>query len=297
MSSYRLKTGGLFIRNEELDQEKPKRIIFLSVEGNVTEKQYFKWVDKYRSELGIVSVVHVHVLSRGRKDTRSSPFDVVDLLEECIATRNGQIDDLLSPLLGTYTIDFIRQYFDSPKDLPKDKVREFENELLSMEIDLHYKYFLNTVCSDDDIFGVVIDRDHKNHTLEQMEDLAQACKKNGYRLFISNPCFELWLLLHVCDIERDLKNDIDKILENDKVSHKHTYVSSLLQSKVGHSKEIPEGVFLKYYLNNIDTAIERAQAFSNDVFELSGLSEEMQNTRGTVGTNVQDVINLLREPY
>ena len=41
---------------------------------------------------------------------------------------------------------------------------------------------------------LVIDRDYwEKKTLEQIE---RECKKKGINLLISNPCFELWLLLH-----------------------------------------------------------------------------------------------------
>lgn len=43
----------MFARPEEASQETPLRIVFLSVEGNETEADYFEWVQKYRSQLGI----------------------------------------------------------------------------------------------------------------------------------------------------------------------------------------------------------------------------------------------------
>ncbi len=91
MNNYRLRTGKLFNREEEKDKEPPKRIVFLSVEGNVTECHYFKWLDKHKNEIGINSIVYVHVLSRGRNDTRSAPADVIELLEEYMTIRSGDI--------------------------------------------------------------------------------------------------------------------------------------------------------------------------------------------------------------
>ena len=59
--SYRLKSS-MDLRPDEGTNEKPKRIIFLSVEGNVTETKYFTLVQKYREQLGAKSIVYIEVL-------------------------------------------------------------------------------------------------------------------------------------------------------------------------------------------------------------------------------------------
>ena len=72
----RLNSGNRFERSQNRDV---KRVVFLSVEGNVTEPQYFGYVKAFQKELGIKSVVELHVLQR--QDTSSSPFKVLELLE------------------------------------------------------------------------------------------------------------------------------------------------------------------------------------------------------------------------
>ena len=79
----------MFERTEELNQEPPLRIIFLSVEGNITEQDYFELIEKYRTRLGIKTIVHVHPLKRGKNDTLSAPQDVLALLEEYIEVREA----------------------------------------------------------------------------------------------------------------------------------------------------------------------------------------------------------------
>lgn len=53
MNSFRLKSETMFTRSEEYEQEPPLKIVFLSVEGNKTEQQYFEYIEKYRDYLGI----------------------------------------------------------------------------------------------------------------------------------------------------------------------------------------------------------------------------------------------------
>lgn len=43
-NSFRLRSDTMFARPEEASQEPPLRIVFLSVEGNETEADYFEWV-------------------------------------------------------------------------------------------------------------------------------------------------------------------------------------------------------------------------------------------------------------
>lgn len=80
----RLNSGNRFERSKNRDV---KRVVFLSVEGNVTEPQYFGYVKAFQKELGIKSVVELHVLQR--QDTSSSPFKVLELLENYLEIRNN----------------------------------------------------------------------------------------------------------------------------------------------------------------------------------------------------------------
>ena len=50
---------------------------------------------------------------------------------------------------------------------------------------------------------MVLDRDCGNHSKILMEDCIKYCEENGYKCFVTNPCFEFWLLLHLCDVQND----------------------------------------------------------------------------------------------
>lgn len=81
---HRLNAGNRFERPET---QSIKRVVFLSVEGEVTERRYFEFVRESRETLGIKSVVEIHVLRRG--DSSSSPEKVVELLENYLEVRNN----------------------------------------------------------------------------------------------------------------------------------------------------------------------------------------------------------------
>lgn len=64
-----------------------RRVIFLSVEGTKTEVEYFGYINKYKTSLGVESIVEIHVLKRD--DTKSSPEQVLDLLDEYMSLKNS----------------------------------------------------------------------------------------------------------------------------------------------------------------------------------------------------------------
>ena len=112
---HRLNSGNRFERSQNRDV---KRVVFLSVEGNVTEPQYFGYVKAFQKELGIKSVVELHVLQR--QDTSSSPFKVLELLENYLEIRNNsnfssEIDKL------DFKITKSQNYLDDKGSLPQKK--------------------------------------------------------------------------------------------------------------------------------------------------------------------------------
>lgn len=81
-NTYRLNSHGMFDRRQDRNM---RRVIFLSVEGTKTEVEYFGYINKYKTSLGVESVVEIHVLKRD--DTKSSPEQVLDLLDEYMSLR------------------------------------------------------------------------------------------------------------------------------------------------------------------------------------------------------------------
>lgn len=84
---YRLNSDGLYTRAEETDT--PYSVVFLSVEGNETEVDYFSHVNFYRKDLGLRAIIDIEVLRRSASDTRSGLASVVDLLDDAIKIKNA----------------------------------------------------------------------------------------------------------------------------------------------------------------------------------------------------------------
>jgi hypothetical protein len=56
---------------------------------------------------------------------------------------------------------------------------------------------------DDDQLWLCTDKDHwaEPAHIANLVQMLQQCRQKGYQVAISNPCFELWLLLHVEDVD------------------------------------------------------------------------------------------------
>ena len=278
---HRLNAGNRFERPET---QSIKRVVFLSVEGEVTERRYFEFVRESRETLGIKSVVEIHVLRRG--DSSSSPEKVVELLENYLEVRNN--NDFLAEVdkleLKHYDKEFIHKYLEAPDTIDVKEKRQFEGFLKEEQLDLTYLLFLNKFKGSDngenDVFGIVIDRDAGNHSPENMARIFDECDEKGYRCFLTNPRFEFWLLLHVADVKSEYQDELEKMLDfNDETVDKH------LLEKTGGGKKIQRKIFDTYFLPNIDTAIERA----------NGLCTSRNELLDQLGSTLGELFELLRE--
>ena len=113
---------------------------------------------------------------------------------------------------------------------------------------------------EDDELWVVIDRDYQSWNKKEISYVAQQChQKKGFNLGLSNPAFEIWLLLHVKDIADYSAQQKDELFKNPKVSTHKT----LLKKELGDV--LPNGYNeanydANYLIKFIDKAIEQARS-------------------------------------
>ena len=266
---YRL-TSTIYDREDEAQKIIPEKRVFLSVEGNVTEKEYFDGLSKNRVKIGINAKVDVEVLRRGKKDTNSAPQQVIELLEEYVRLREQNEDDILQEVSEQFkeqfSMDFIKQFLETPDKLPKKQRNLFATELKKIGYDINYRKYLKKYNNERDEFAVLIDRDMQTHSESNMSECIKYCRDNGYKCYIANPCFEFWLLMHLADIEEEFCDQLDKIKENKKVSEQHTFVSKEVSDRAHHGKS---GInFARRYLPYMDKAVIQAKKFPDDEYEL-----------------------------
>lgn len=112
---------------------------------------------------------------------------------------------------------------------------------------------------DTDEFWLIIDRDDweeiHNHNFDK---LVEDCKKeNNFFLAMSNPCFEIWLILHLKDINEFDEEENGRIMANAKISNSKNYIDTVLSEIQGrgYNKRPNPQIFLPL----TKTAIGRAK--------------------------------------
>jgi hypothetical protein len=264
VNKYRLSSKS-YDRETPNEQITPRKIYFISVEGVATEVEYLQGLSDYRTELGINALVNIEVLRRKTKDGYSAPEQVIELLEEYLSLReagNNIFPDIPDEIKNNFSPDFIQLYIETPGSISPKERNRFELALRKTGYDLAYRKYLSKYTSNFDEFCILIDRDAGSHSSEDMNFILQYCKEKKYRCFITNPCFEFWLLLHFSDVYEEYSDQLDLIRENKKVSNAHTFVSNELSVKAHHGKK---GIaFKEKYLPHIEEAIIRASKFASD---------------------------------
>lgn len=286
MNKFRLSSNA-FERESEEEKVSPKKVFFISVEGNVTEKQYLRGLSIYREELGIDALVNIEVLDRKGSDTNSAPSQVIELLEEYIELRKLSEDELIREIpvkiINDFGEDTIKLFIKDSSQISRDLRNRINTELTQYGYFLNYRKYLNKFDSNLDEFCILIDRDSQNHTESNMQECISYCKQNSYNCYISNPCFEFWLLLHFSNVIEEYADKLEIIKENEIVSDKHTFVSNEVSVKAHHGKK---GIgFKTKYLPRVDDAITHAKAFPSDVDDLVD----------NIGCNIWKLIEKMRE--
>lgn len=109
---------------------------------------------------------------------------------------------------------------------------------------------------------MVVDRDRQNVKKDQLIQIIKTCQKEGYNLALSNPTFELWLLLHITNIE---EYDRDEILKNRKIGKKRFLEKEIGKLCNGYRKpRIP----FELDATMLNEAIVKAKKLEYDNFQL-----------------------------
>lgn len=280
-SRFRLRSSA-FARTDEEVKIPPKRMIILSVEGDHTERRYFEHLNDHLDN----SLIKVEVLRHRRGDGYSDPQYVVELLNEYKDLREGDLipEDLPLTFLETYSKDFVSKYLEDPESITTAEYKRFKEELILVGIDIEYRKYLKTFTNENDLFGVIIDRDCDSHSKELMEKCISICSEKGYACYISNPCFEFWLLLHLCDVNSEFSQDqLQELFVNKKVSNAHTTTSLEVSKRARHGKDISKAIFDSKYYPSISTALIRAKDFTSELPQLLD----------SLGTNIPQLMNIL----
>lgn len=262
VSKYRLSSSA-FERIDEANKISPKKMIFLSVEGDETERTYFQHLNEHLN----LSLIQIEVLRHKRGDGYSDPEHVIELLDEYLNVRKGELvpDSLMKALLEKYAYEDLHKYLLQDMSLDPSLRKTIKTELLKIGIDLEYRRYLQSFDKETDYFAVVLDRDCGNHDRQLLLECIEICANKNYGCYITNPCFEFWLLLHLCDIANEFSAEELEVLRiNPVISNQHTKISFEVSKRAHHKKAISALKFEKYYYANIRQAIQHSKNFATE---------------------------------
>lgn len=205
------------------------KIIFLSFEGSVTEEEYFERISdlfsEIRSKIQFISVAEdaVHTASKRRTPEQAKMLSKV---------RPKQLIERIDQF--KVEKDDIYQFSQYPNDefwIVTDVDKNWSNEIISPS-------------------------DGKTY-IDEWNDAIAMCQERDYKYAVSNPFFEIWLLLH-----HDMPNDTDKGFavtdthEYEKTDHFRTRLRDL-GTPLEDKKHIEPS---DYDVEKVKTAISRAEA-------------------------------------
>lgn len=284
-------------KTADLEKREPKRRYFLAFEGE-TESQYFKGLRNYAEELGISGNIEIFPVTRhyAKKDC-SHPSHVHASLMEYIKEHSTeertavQIIELFNDWIkvkkhvpqSLNTVALLHEAFQRAGISDKDiniSVQKLEGCLcevlekiprqpptdeLIQEFTAYLKKERSFKVIRGDFAGIVIDRDSGDFFEWQYDDILQKTRESEVNMYVTNPRFEFWLLLHF--LSRS-EMDMEKIMQKKTKGKEpcleqelHRYLPSFSKTSVPFEE-------LK---DKIDAAILHEKDFCEDVIGLKSL--------------------------
>ncbi|MGN1276433.1 MAG: RloB family protein [Floccifex sp.] len=306
-------------RTKTRNTDEVKRKYFLVYEGYKTEELYFEEVEANRNKIGINPLIELVPVIRSYSEVGwSNPKKILDRIllnleesktgvisyetllnwimdflyeEGIIATSKARAISFWHTLqwiceekLQVKLTDNIFDLEHTCRNITKYFAQEEQIDTLVNDIPEIIKNRAIVYEEDFDKICFIVDRDresfvsHENNN--QFAYVIEKCKEKGFGFYLTNPCFEFWLLLHFDDVE---KLDNEKLLENPKVSAKRRYAEHELRKRM--KKFTKSSYDTNWFINRIDLAIKNEKKYCEDETDLEHsagsrvgiLIEEMRN--------------------
>lgn len=117
------------------------------------------------------------------------------------------------------------------------------------------KFDREFMLENNDEFWLVIDVDRWGDS--KLSQVASQCIQKDYQLAVSNPCFEIWLLLHLRSLDEYSEDELDEFRENKKKGNR-TRIDSELLSILGEFNK--SNLNVEHFLPAVHSAVQRARA-------------------------------------
>lgn len=283
---------------ERLSEEKNYRSkYFIASEGQTTEPRYF---EKLNQSIISENVTIINILRDYANLGNSNPTYLIELLQEFLNNGDSEVSvaELKNKIAnwnhenpGKINLNIIngeldKIYKSTNYKIPYDDLEDLFMHLFKSDIykDLASHFSLYFVAQDvtysptTDSLNMVIDRDKDSFTEEQYDEVIKFCNENNVNLYVSNPNFEFWLLLHFKEIESE---DNQKLLENPKVNNSRRYLEKRLHDICKYTKT---KFSFEPFEKNVHDAILREKNYEENVNRLKN------NLGSNIGKLVDSII-------
>lgn len=304
-------------RTKVLKSDETKKRYFLVFEGASTEKIYFEALENARDDVELDPLIELIPIMRSySEDGWSNPKKILDrvianldeeetglltyesllnrimdyLYDEKILTTSKVQAHALWRILEEGCEKVLDKYLsDNVDNLVEDcnKLTEYlnqESDVVNIVDDISDIIRSSNITYDNrfDKICLIVDRDKESFLAipenNQYDYVLRTCQEKGFGFYVSNPCFEFWLLLHFDEV---FELDRDKLLENPQVTAKRRYTEHELRKLLpGYSKSNYKAEAL---MERVEMAIKNEEKFC----------EELDGLRDKVGSNVGKVIKEL----
>ena len=298
-------------------EDRTRKKYFLVFEGSRTEEIYFDTINELKGKIGINPLIEIISIERTYSEYGwSNPKKILEqLLKDLEEIEDEKLSykTLVDKIMEIIVEDKNFSLKISKKSNLKEVIEDIENEIESLENTVKNieedcitllsiitkKVFLVkeeianilekvlenignqqiTYSEDIDKMCLIVDRDKKSFKEGQYNYVKEECKRKNFKFYVTNPCFEFWLLLHFDEVHSINR---EKLLENKRASSKVRYVESELKKYFPYNKNKYNAELL---IEKIDLAIENEKRFCEDIEEL----------KDKLGSNIGLLIKELKE--
>lgn len=294
------KNGQLQRPCADASKKEPQVQYFLAFEGAKTEYQYFSGVMDKQETLGIsalkdITLLRRHTLAENQsnpakflpllfhslEEYKTGSFSVQTIVEHTVdwlilknylpGKGSKKRQDMLETLLNNLEEDgfpadqrvtdwgemtdalrnHLAQYY--AIRISDKALKEFQTYLKRQFVTYNPRY--DKAC-------VIVDRDPESFTAAQYDQALTLCRQRNIALHVSNPCFELWLLLHFPEV---LELDRDKMLKNERagISSRRRFLENELRKILPQFRK--NTLKFELFADHIQQAIENESAFCEDI--------------------------------
>lgn len=289
-------------RTKVLKSDEVKKRYFLVFEGASTEKIYFEALENARDDVEINPLIElVPIIRSYSEDGWSNPKKILDriianleeeetgqftyesllnrimdyLYDEKILTTSKVQAHALWGILKEGCEKILKKCLNDKVDnLDEDcnKLIEYLNQksdVVNIVEDISDIIRASNITFDNrfDEICLIVDRDKESFLAtpenNQYDYVLKTCREKGFRFYVSNPCFEFWLLLHFDEV---FNLDRDKLLENPLVTAKRRYTEHELRKLLpGYSKSNYNAAVL---MKRMKVALLNEEVFCEDINDL-----------------------------